>query len=107
MAYEAVLTLEELPSGKQMVVEIRDTWVAIFNVNGQLYAIEDICTHDYGPLGDGEVNGLEVECPRHGARFNLETGKPTFPAVKPVNRYAVKTEGQDILVDLEEVLNKV
>jgi 3-phenylpropionate/trans-cinnamate dioxygenase ferredoxin subunit len=106
MPFEAVLRLDELPPGERTVIEINDVWVAIFNVDGKIYAIEDICTHDYGPLGEGTVHGLEVECPRHGARFDLETGQPTFPAVKPVNRYAVKIVGQDILIDVDQVLNK-
>jgi 3-phenylpropionate/trans-cinnamate dioxygenase ferredoxin subunit len=106
VAYETVASIKDLTPGERIVVDIDDIWVAVFNVDGQYYAIEDICTHDYGPLGEGKVFGKEVECPRHGATFNLETGKPTFPAVKPVARYAVRVVGDDVQVDVEERLNK-
>ena len=106
MAYETVASTNDLTPGERIVVDIDDIWVAIFNVDGQFYAIEDICTHDYGPLGEGTVIGKTVECPRHGATFDLETGKPTFPAVKPVARYAVRVVGQDVQVDVTERLNK-
>jgi len=106
MAFQTILTLAELPPGERTVIEVENTWLAVFNVDGTVYAIEDICTHDYGPLGEGEVSGIEVECPRHGARFNLQTGKPTMPAVKPVARFAVQLLGDDIQVDLQHILNK-
>lgn len=108
MAFESVANVSELPDGERIVVEMDDgeLWVAIFNVNGKLYAIEDLCTHDDGPLAEGEIvsDGPGVECPRHGAIFSLETGKPTFPAVKPVRRFAVQVEGDDVQVDLTQVL---
>jgi 3-phenylpropionate/trans-cinnamate dioxygenase ferredoxin subunit len=106
MAFETVTTTDDLPPGERIVVDIDDIWVAIFNVDGQFYAIEDVCTHDYGPLGEGLVIGKEVECPRHGATFNLETGKATFPAVKPVARYAVQVSGDDVQVDVTQRINK-
>ena len=106
MAFETVTTTDDLAPGGRIVVDIDDTWVAIFNVDGQYYAIEDICTHDYGPLGEGEIFGKEVECPRHGATFDLETGKPTFPAVKPVARFAVRVNEGDVQVDISQRINK-
>jgi len=65
--------------------------VAVFNVGGQFYAVEDVCTHDGGTLADGEVEGYEIECPRHGARFDLRTGQVTAPpAYEAITTYAVR-----------------
>ena len=105
MAYETVATTDELPNGERIVVGIDDVWVAVFNVDNQLYAIEDRCTHDDGPLAEGDLEDHKVICPRHGAKFDLETGKPTFPAVKPVARFAVKIEDDAVLVDIDQRLN--
>src|SRR5215207_11318924 len=73
MAFTTVATINEVPDGEWIVVEMGEHWVAVFNVNGRLYAIEDICTHDGGPLAEGDLHGLTIECPRHGATFSLET----------------------------------
>ena len=105
MAFVSVATTAELTSGERIVVEIGEIWVGVFNVGGKFYAIEDRCTHDDGPLAEGELEGMEIVCPRHGARFDLETGKATFPAVKPVPRYAVRVEGDDVQIDIEQRLN--
>lgn len=105
MAFETVVRVDELPAGERIVVELGEKWVALFNVDGKYYAIEDACTHDDGPLAEGELRGLELECPRHGAIFNLESGRPTFPAVKPVARYAVQVVGDEVQIDVEQRLN--
>jgi 3-phenylpropionate/trans-cinnamate dioxygenase ferredoxin subunit len=105
MAFQTIAKSSELPSGERIVVEIGEHWVAVFNVGGKLYAVEDLCTHDDGPLAEGLLNGATIECPRHGAIFDLATGKPTFPAVKPVPRYAVQINGDDVQVDVEQRLN--
>ena len=105
MAYEIVATTDELPNGKRIVVGIDEVWVAVFMVDDKLYAIEDRCTHDDGPLAEGELEDKKIICPRHGAKFDLETGKATFPAVKPVPRFAVKADGNSVLVDIEQQLN--
>jgi len=81
-----------------------DTHLALANVNGEIYAIEDVCTPDGGPLGEGEVLDFEVECPRHGARFDVRTGKvAAFPAVVGVKTFPVKVEGSEVKVALEDV----
>ncbi len=107
MAYITIAAADELPPGERIVVEIDDLWVAVFNVDGALYAIEDVCTHDGGPLAEGDLDKVDkvVICPRHGARFNLEDGKPTFPAVKPVARFAVQVADGKVQVDVEQRLN--
>ena len=83
----------DLGPGDREVYDIEGYWVAIFNVDGSYYAFEDACTHDDGPLADGELYGFEIECPRHGARFDIRTGKAlTPPAVKPTRRFDVRLQ---------------
>jgi 3-phenylpropionate/trans-cinnamate dioxygenase ferredoxin component len=96
-----VATVDEIPAGESLLVEVEDVRVALFNVAGQIYALEDVCTHDGGPLAEGEiVNQCEVMCPRHGARFDIRTGKAlSFPAFEPTNTYAVRVEGNDVLIE--------
>ncbi|MDM8528616.1 non-heme iron oxygenase ferredoxin subunit [Anaerolineales bacterium HSG24] len=98
MEFIKVANLSDLPSGERILVEYDDDDVGIFNLEGNLYAISDICTHDDGPLLDGKLDGDCIVCPRHGARFNLRTGEQTMPAFLPVPRYQVKVEGNDILI---------
>ena len=108
MAYVTVATTDQFEDGDRIVAEIGDTYVAVFKVDGKFYAVEDICTHDDGPLADGELHTAKeeptIECPRHGAHFNLATGKPTFPAVVAVDRYPVKIEGNEVQIDMENPL---
>ncbi len=71
-----VASVDELaPGGEPLVVDINRRWVAVYNVDGTYYAIEDRCTHDDGPLAEGELTGCVVKCPRHGARFDIMTGE--------------------------------
>ena len=93
----------EVPDGRPEVFDVEDRKIAIYRLDDGFYAIDDICTHDGGPLAEGEVEGDEVICPRHGARFNIKTGAAlTFPAVTPVDRYPVRVEGDDLLVGLPD-----
>jgi 3-phenylpropionate/trans-cinnamate dioxygenase ferredoxin component len=86
-------TLSELLPGECKVVWDRDVSIAVFNVDGELYAVEDICTHDGGELAGGEIHGHEVECPRHGARFDLRTGAALCPpAYEPIAKFPVRVE---------------
>ena len=97
-----VAKVSEIPPGGKKLVEVDFVPVALFNVDGDFYAIEDVCTHDGGPLAEGELEGDEVECPRHSARFSVRTGQPLcMPAVEPVDCYEVKVEGEDILVNID------
>lgn len=101
--YVKVAETGELASGERKVVEAEGVFIAVFNVDGQFYAIEDVCTHDDGPLGDGELDGYVVQCPRHGAKFDIRSGAVlSFPAIKPVPFYPTKIEGGDVLADIEE-----
>lgn len=97
--FTAVATTDEIPPGERLVVEFGRHWVAIFNVDGVYYAIEDVCTHDDGPLAEGELRGCVIECPRHGATFDVTTGKViSAPAVVDVPAYAVRIEGTQIAI---------
>lgn len=102
MGFVKVAKVGAIAPGKAIRVEIGDEPIAIFNVDGDLYAIGDTCSHEEASLSEGDVYGTCVECPLHGAEFDLKTGRPrTLPAVVPVPTYAVKVEGDDVLVDAE------
>lgn len=95
----AIATTDELTPGDRIIVEIGRKWIAVFNVDGTYYAIEDVCTHDDGPLAEGELHGCEIECPRHGARFDLRTGAVTAPpALVPVPTYDVRVVDNQIQI---------
>lgn len=102
--YVKVADLDEIPPGGSKLVEVDMVRVALFNLKGEIYAIEDVCTHDGGPLVEGTiVDGCEVQCPRHGARFDIRTGAAVrFPAFEPTKTYAVRVEGQDVLMEKPE-----
>src|SRR5688572_7589861 len=92
----------EVPPERVKVVRTATARIAVCNVDGGVYAIEDVCTHDGGVLDQGELFGCEIECPRHGARFDVRTGKAlTLPAVYPVKTYPVKVEGDQVQVEVE------
>lgn len=89
----------ELPPGRCKVVDVDDVMVAVYNLAGDYYAIEDTCTHDGGELASGEIDGDEVICPRHGARFCIRTGEAlTPPAYEDVETYPVRIENGVIQV---------
>ena len=91
MTWTEVCALTDLPSGSHKVVDVDDVGIAVFNVGGSLYAIEDICTHDGAPLTGGCVENDVIICPRHGARFSLETGAAlTPPAYEPVDTFPIE-----------------
>jgi 3-phenylpropionate/trans-cinnamate dioxygenase ferredoxin component len=96
-----VATVDEVPTNSRKLVEIDGVRVALFNLGGKICAIEDVCTHDGGPLVEGTiVNGCEIMCPRHGARFDICTGQAlSFPAFESTNTYTVRVEGNDIWME--------
>lgn len=89
--FHQICQVDDLPSGERVLFEIEGFSIALFRVGEKYCAIGDVCTHDNGPIGDGELDGLEVVCPRHGARFDLETGNATrLPAVRGIPVYPVR-----------------
>ena len=94
-----VAVTTDLPPGELMLVEVDDERIALANVGGQYYAVTDECTHAGCPLSDGQMEGELLECPCHGSQFNVRTGEVASPpADEPLTRYAVRIEGDDILV---------
>ncbi len=95
---------DELPPGAMRTVEFDDVELMVVNCNGELLAMEDRCSHDDGPLAEGEINVAKctVECPRHGSLFDLRSGKPlTLPAYEPVEAYPVAVQDGMVRVDVE------
>lgn len=101
MPFERVANVTDTPAGTISVHEVGGVRIALCNVDGTFYAIDDVCTHDGGALDQGELEGNLVECPRHGARFDVTTGRPVvLPAVRPVKTYPVVVEGDEVKVDV-------
>ncbi len=99
--FVAVATTDELPNGARKLVEIDGRAIAVFNIAGEYFSIADVCSHDDGPVAEGELDGYEIECPRHGARFDVRNGSVlSFPAIVGIPAYPVKVEGDEILVGL-------
>jgi 3-phenylpropionate/trans-cinnamate dioxygenase ferredoxin subunit len=99
-----VCPVSDLPPGAMRLVEWDDVEIGVFNCGGTYYAIEDRCSHDDGPLAEGELDEAEctVECPRHGARFDLRTGKPlTLPAYVPVDTFPVVVDDDVIKLEVD------
>ncbi len=92
----------DVAPGQVKVYEVEGKQIALCNVDGTFYAIDDICTHDGGSLDQGELDGAQIECPRHGARFDVRTGRVVvLPAIVPVHTYPVEVEGTTVKVSLE------
>ncbi|MGH8926131.1 MAG: Rieske (2Fe-2S) protein [Acidimicrobiia bacterium] len=103
MSAERVASFSDLEEGVGLRVEINDHQVAIFLVDGVLFALGDRCSHAEASLSEGEVFDMEVECPRHGSAFDLSTGEPrSLPATKPVPVYRVWTEGGEVFLAVDE-----
>ena len=94
-----VATAEELASGAWRTIDVDGARIAVFNVGGTFYAIEDVCTHDGGILTGGSVEGAEIVCPRHGARFCIKTGAAlSAPAYEPTATFPVRIENGEVQV---------
>ena len=97
--FVTVARVGEIPEGGVKVVRVEDQPVAVFHVGGEYYAIDDVCTHDGGPLAEGPLEDHVIECPRHGARFDIRTGKVlAMPATAPVPTWKVRVEAGEIKV---------
>ena len=90
-----------MPDPGKTLVEVDGEMVALFHVGGTFYAIDDVCTHDGGPLADGELRDHKIACPRHGAKFDIRTGAAlSMPAVRPTRAHDVKVEDGGVWVRL-------
>jgi 3-phenylpropionate/trans-cinnamate dioxygenase ferredoxin subunit len=102
-SFVKVTTRAELPPGGKKLAEVEGRPIALFNVDGTIYAIDDVCTHDGGPLAEGQLIGCEIMCPRHGARFDVRTGRAlSMPAFEPVTAHATEVRGDDVYVALSD-----
>ncbi len=91
--------MSQVPPGTTRAVEVEGRRIVICNVGGEYFAVDDVCTHDGGPLGDGRLCDGQIECPRHGARFDVHTGRAVvLPAIVPIRTYAVEVAGGDVRV---------
>ena len=89
----------EIPVGQFKEVQVSGKNLLVCHTEQGFYVIDDTCTHDGGPLGDGWLEGNEIECPRHGARFDVTTGKVLcLPAAVPIKSYPVEVEGDEVRV---------
>ena len=99
--YIAVGSVNELHDGQRLFVEIDDASIVIMNIAGNYYAIADVCSHDDGPVGEGNIEGFEIICPRHGARFDIRTGKViSLPAFVDIPAYPVRLVGGQIEIGI-------
>jgi 3-phenylpropionate/trans-cinnamate dioxygenase ferredoxin subunit len=99
LEFVVVAEVDELANGERLFLEVDGMPIAVFNVAGKYFAIEDICSHDQGSVAEGEIIDHSIECPRHGARFDLNSGKAlSMPAVVDIAAYPVRVEGQNLLV---------
>ena len=109
MSFERVCARSEVPADGALRVELPDVDVAIVDFDGELYAIEDVCSHAEVALSEGDLDEVDgaptIECALHGSCFDLRTGAPTnLPATEPVPVYPVRVEGDDVLVDVDAPL---
>ena len=102
MSEARLCTLDELSSDSALRVELPAIDVAVVRVGGEIFAIEDVCSHADFPLSDGEIDGCTIECALHGSRFDLRTGKPSGPpATLPVRVFPVTVADGDVYIELE------
>ena len=100
-----VARTSDVPDPGSLLVEVDDRLVALIHAAGHWYALDDVCTHDGGPLSEGPIDpqAATIACPRHGAKFDLKTGAAlTMPATKPTVTHQVKIEGDNVLVKLSD-----
>ena len=98
-SFVTVAKVGDLNPGEMMYVEVGDEPVVLINLDGEFYALSDICTHEEASLSDGEIVGDEIECPLHGGAFDIRTGQPVaFPVVVPAETYRVRVVGDAVQV---------
>ena len=101
LEYVTVAMADELDNGDRLIVDIDGDPIAVFNIAGNYYAIMDICSHDDGPVAEGPLEDYEIECPRHGAHFDVRTGEVlSLPAVVDIPAYPVRLQGDEVQVGI-------
>ena len=103
--FVAVARCTDIADPGSLLVEVNEQLIVLIHAAGQYYALDDVCTHDGGPLSNGEINSQEgtIACPRHGAKFAIASGDAvTMPATKPTESYEVKVEGDQLLIRLSQ-----
>ncbi len=101
--FTRVASVAEIPDPGKMLVEVDDRMIALVHVADKFYAIDDVCTHDGGPLAEGTLEGFTIACPRHGAKFDIRDGRVlSMPATQPTVAHDVKVEGGDVFVRVNE-----
>src|SRR5512141_3107517 len=104
--FVAVATTNEIEEGKVTVVRVGDAPVGVTLIEGEYFAFADVCTHDDGPVAEGELDEYTIECPRHGAKFDIRTGRVLqLPAVVPIPVYEVEVDGDVIKVSKKPISN--
>ena len=99
-----VARASEIPIGQFKPVQVQGRRLLVCHTAKGFYAVDDTCTHDDGPLADGWLDDTAIECPRHGARFDVRTGKVLcLPAAVPIRSYPVQVDGDEIKVNVEAV----
>jgi 3-phenylpropionate/trans-cinnamate dioxygenase ferredoxin subunit len=99
-----VARVEEVLPGSRLHIDLEEESVIVLNIDGEFFCIADLCTHDGGPLEDGDVLDHQIECPRHGARFDVRTGRVTrLPATDPIPTYPVVINEGHIFVEEPEL----
>jgi 3-phenylpropionate/trans-cinnamate dioxygenase ferredoxin subunit len=102
--FVVVAKTSEIEEGKVKVVRVGDAPVGVTLIEGEYFAFADVCTHDDGPVAEGELDDHTIECPRHGARFDVRTGRAlSLPAVVPIPVYAVEVDGDTLKVSKKPV----
>jgi 3-phenylpropionate/trans-cinnamate dioxygenase ferredoxin subunit len=105
MDFLPVAAVSDIPDPGKLLVEVDERLVVVFHVGGKFFCIDDVCTHDGGPLSEGELDApaCTIACPRHGAKFDVRTGAAlTMPATRPTRSHEVRIEGNQVLVRLCE-----
>lgn len=98
-----VASVADIPDPGKLTAEVEDRIVVVFHVDGKFHCIDDVCTHDGGPLGEGKLSDHQIACPRHGAKFDIRTGEVlTMPATQDTVAHEVKIEGDKVLIKLNE-----
>ena len=103
LVYSSVAKVDAVPPGSAMKVEVGELPIALFNLNGEFYATDGLCSHAFASLAEGTVSGEQIECPLHGACFSIKTGKVlSEPATEDLRIYPVRVENGEIFVGVPE-----